>query len=252
MSSAGALAGRVALVTGATGTIGQRVCAQLADAGARVIAQYRSSSVVVEQFTAGTSHIAVRADFAQPDWAAALTEAVVLAGRVDILVNSAHPAAGTARAAEQSVDLLRAHLEAVVLHSELCALVVPGMRRLGWGRIVFVSGALTVRPAEGRAAYAAAKSAAETLTRYLAWEEGRAGINANIVAPGRVVDPLEPEPELLPEWAELARDLVGRTSLGRFPTPDEVAHAVVALARPESSVITGQTVRVTGGEALWS
>ena len=99
--------------------------------------------------------------------------------------------------------LLREQLGAVELHAALCARAIPAMRAAGWGRIVYVSGALMARPARGFGAYGAAKAAATVLTRYVALEEGESGITANIVAPGRVVDPSDDEPT--GERAELAR-----------------------------------------------
>lgn len=242
----GALAGRVALVTGATGSIGRHVCAALSAAGATVLAQHRSA----DSISSTEAHVAVRADFSEPNWFEELSAGIATAGGVDILVNAAHPASGSERVAEMRTRTLRDHLDTVVLHAELAQLVVPGMRERHWGRIVYVSGALMTRPAESMGAYAAAKSAASVLTRYLAWEEGRSGITANIVAPGRVVCPSESAPPLDAEWSRLAEELLGRLALGRFPTPDEVAHAVSTLVAPAASGITGQTVWVTGGEPI--
>ncbi len=92
-----------------------------------------------------------------------------------------------------------------------------------------------------------AKAAAATLTRYVALEEGRNGITANIVAPGRVVsDAGEEDPE--PERAELSRQLLARTALGAFPTHSQVADAARVLV--ESEYLTAQTLWVTGGEPI--
>lgn len=251
MTPEGALAGRTALVAGATGTIGSRVCGVLAGDGARVVVHSGSSVERAEALAAslpGAGHRVVQARLETPEGIAELGAAVQDAG-VGILVNAVHLGSGTSPVAEIDPDAMRVHLESAVLHAQLCGLVAPGMRADAWGRIVYISGALMTRPAPGMAGLGAAKAAASTLTRYLALEEGRAGITANIVAPGRVVDPDAAE-ELDEEWARLAATLAGRTALGRFPTPDDVASAVRDLVRPSASGITGQTVWVTGGEPI--
>jgi NAD(P)-dependent dehydrogenase (short-subunit alcohol dehydrogenase family) len=245
MTAPGPLDGRVALVTGGTGVIGRRVCTQLAADGARVLVQSRSGGEDADALVAD-GHVSVLADLSTPEGIEQLALAAADAGGIDVLVNTVHPASGT----DLDVALLRSHLEGVVVHAELCRAVLPAMRERGWGRIVYVAGALMTRPAPSMGAYGAAKAAATALTRTLALEEGRAGITANIVAPGRVVDPLAPEPELDPEWATLAEALTARTALGRFATPDEVAAAVRSLVLPSASGITGQVVWVTGGEPI--
>jgi NAD(P)-dependent dehydrogenase (short-subunit alcohol dehydrogenase family) len=173
-----------------------------------------------------------------------------LGGPVTVLVNAADPGDTTAaRVAELAPAQLDRHLAGVRAHHLLCARGIPAMREEGFGRIVFVSGALMARPAPGLGAFGAAKAAASTLTRYVALEEGRHGITANVVAPGRIVAPDEPEPSA-PHLRALAARLLERMALERFPTYAEVAGAIVALALPSLSPVTGQTLWVTGGEPI--
>jgi len=241
----------VALVAGGTGPIGRAIATALAGDGLRVALHYRSRADVAEKVLAELpgDHLAVGADLGDP---AAVDAALAVVreqlGPVAVLVNAAHPALRTSAAvADTAATDLAAQLAGVQAHVALCARVVPSMREHGWGRIVYVSGALMSRPAPGLGAYGAAKAAATVLTRYLALEEGRHGITANVVAPSRVVDPDEDE-ELTPEQAALSARLLVRMALPTFPTPAEVAAAVLTLVR--SPALTGQTLWVAGGEPI--
>ncbi|MFF2653691.1 SDR family NAD(P)-dependent oxidoreductase [Streptomyces sp. NPDC058045] len=244
---------RVALVAGGTGPIGRAVAARLAGSGLAVALHHREPRRATAQDIVsglpGGQHLAVAAELTRPEAVdAAVSEVERRLGPVDVLVNAAHPRpGGNAPVADTSPEVLAAHLSAVGAHAALCARVVPGMRAGNWGRVVYVSGALMARPAAGFGAYGAAKAAATALTRCLAWEEGRAGITANVVAPGRVVDPAEEQP-LTPEQAELSRALARRMALPDFPTPAQVADAVAMLLGADA--ITGQTIWVTGGEPI--
>lgn len=250
MTGAGELAGKVALVTGASGSIGRAVCRSLAAAGARLVMQYRTNPAGLDPGLTGAAHLPVMADFTTAHWREAIGTALHAAGGADILVNVAHPASGGARVGDLDPALLRAHFSAVVLHTELAALVLPAMRARHWGRVVYVAGALMARPYAGMGAFGAAKAAGSVLTRYLALEEGGNGITANIVAPGRVVDPAKPAPPLDARWQALSDRLLERAALGAFPSPDDVAEAVRALVLPRAGATTGQTIWVTGGEPI--
>ncbi|MEU8201011.1 SDR family oxidoreductase [Streptosporangium sp. NPDC049046] len=249
--TAGPLAGRVALVAGGTGAIGRHVATGLAAAGAAVAVHcHRSAGQAAEIVRECGGGLAVCAALPGPRSADRLVSTVEAElGPVTILVNAAEPAgaAGVAAVADIEPGTLERHLDGVRAHHELCRRVLPGMRAAGFGRIVFVSGALMARPMPGMGAYAAAKAAASVLTRYVAAEEGRYGITANVVAPGRVAEPDAGEPDD-PALRELSEALRRRMALPRFPAPREVARTVVALVSPEFDQVTGQTVWMTGGE----
>ena len=248
----GALTGRVALVAGATGPVGRAIAFALAGAGASVAVHYRSSPDVAAALAAElpTPSVAVGADFtdsAQVDAAYAHIEAEL--GPVDILVNSSHTAMPPTEFLDTSEAVLTSQLDSVKGHAFLCQRALPRMREGGWGRIVYVSGALMSRPHHGFSAYGAAKAAATTLTKYVALEEGRYGITANIIAPGRVLDPADTEP-LEPEWQALADKLLEGMALGVFPDTNDVAAIVSLLVGPGSGHLTAQTLYVTGGEPI--
>lgn len=247
----GFLAGRVALVAGATGPVGAAIARMLSAAGASVAVHYRSSSAAADGIVAtlSTPAMAVAADVTDVD----AVDAAFLAvehdlGPVDVLVNAAHAAMPPTAFVDLLDVQLAAQLDSVRGHASLCRRALPGMRERGWGRIVYVSGALMARPAPGFAAYGAAKAAASTLTRYIALENGDAGVTANVVAPGRVIDPDDGAP-LSPEMIALSARLRERMALD-FPCADDVAGVVETLVGPRSSPITGQTLWVTGGEPI--
>jgi NAD(P)-dependent dehydrogenase (short-subunit alcohol dehydrogenase family) len=251
-AGAGPLAGRVAFVAGGSGLIGRAVARELAGQGASVAVHYRSSDETARALVAELpgAHAAIGGDLDAPGGAAAAVAAAAAAlGPVDVLVNTVHASHGIVPVAELGAAELAPQFRSVQTHVDLCAAVVPGMRERAWGRIVYVSGALMTRPYAGFGAYGAAKAAATTLTRYLALEEGRNGITANIVAPGRVVDPAD-DTALTPERQALSDLLLSRTALGRFPSPDDVARSIGMLTGHGSDALTGQTVWVTGGEPL--
>jgi NAD(P)-dependent dehydrogenase (short-subunit alcohol dehydrogenase family) len=247
----GRFADQVAFVAGATGPVGRAVVRALAAEGARVGVHYRSDEVRAKELCASLAGdlLPVAADLtdqAALDVAARAVEDAF--GPVGLLVNAAHPRRDDHRpVADTPAEDLLAQFGGAAGHAALLRRFVPGMRSAGSGRIVYVSGALMARPAPGNGAYGAAKAAASVLTRYTALEEGRYGITANVVAPGRVVDPTVTE-ELSPERAALSARLLERMALPDFPSPDQVADAVLGLlAAPYA---TGQTLWVTGGEPI--
>jgi NAD(P)-dependent dehydrogenase (short-subunit alcohol dehydrogenase family) len=244
---AGPLTGHVALVAGATGAIGRHVVAELATAGAAVAVHYRRGIETANALVAAhPGSVAVAADLPGEAVTDALfTEVEARLGPVTILVNAVDPGVPTPTpVADLSDDGLAGCLAGVHVHHQLCRRAIPAMRDAGHGRIVVLAGATMDRPAAGMAAYASGKAAASVLTRYLALEEGRHGITANIVAPGRVTEPDAPEPNdpALRRLSVAAREA---SALGRFPTPLEVARTVTALASPGLAHLTGQTVYVT-------
>ncbi|PKZ66897.1 hypothetical protein CYJ73_03990 [Gordonia terrae] len=233
----------VALVAGATGPLGRAIVELLSDNGMHVGALSRSGDLPRGAQWGAACDIT---DVAAVD--AAISDLEARLGPVAVLINAAHPPApGATRIAQLATDELASQLAGVAGHAALCARVIPGMRSAGRGRIVYLAGALMARPIPGHGAYGAAKAAATTLTRFIAVEEGRAGITANIVAPGRVVDPGDPV-ATDPGWVAAADALTTRMSLSDFPTSHDVATTVLSLVT--NAAVTAQTIWVTGGEPI--
>jgi 3-oxoacyl-[acyl-carrier protein] reductase len=233
------LAGKTALVTGASRGIGRAIAAELAEAGASVVLGYRTGRDEAESLAAEVGGRAVQADVASPEDAARLVQE---AGDVDILVNNA----GLTRdglLARMSDDDWR-----VVIETNLssvfytCRAVCRPMMKRRAGAIVNVSSIVGVHGNWGQTNYAASKAGIIGFTKSLARELGSRNIRANVVAPGYVKTQLT---DVLPEEATQA--MLQSTPLGRLGEPADVAGAVRFLCSDEASFITGEVVLVDGG-----
>lgn len=234
------LAGRVAAVAGGGGAIGSAVAVRLLDSGARVYSLDRPGI----HPPPGATAIAV--DLTSPDQVAAALAAVDRdAGRLDVVVH----AAGVTRdgrlwklTPEDWRTVVATNLDSAfyLLHA-----AVPLMRRTGAGAIVLVSSINGERGKAGLAPYAASKAGMNALVRTAARELGSFEIRVNAVAPGWIKTPMTAS---LPEALhERARD---ESALGRIGEPDDVARAVLFLATDLSRHVTGQIVRVDGGQLI--
>lgn len=248
--SAGELAGRVALVSGATGGLGQAICHRLAAAGASLTVHHApweaaaAATLVADLAAHGTAAVAVAADFTQADAVRALAaRARAHFGRLDVLV---HNAAVWFR--EPFLEASEAHwdrvlavcLKAGFLLGQEAARV---MAEQGGGAIVYIGSGAGLTYTRGQGAhYGAAKAALHQLSRIMAVDLGPRGIRVNTVVPGFMqtaatagVGPARLE------------QIVGQTPLGRIGEPAEVAEAVLFLASDRASFITGQVLAVNGG-----
>jgi 3-oxoacyl-[acyl-carrier protein] reductase len=250
-SPAPRLAGRVAVVTGASRGLGRAVALRLAAEGACVVVNYRerrdAADEVVEAITAaGGRARAVAADVTVPDAAQALVAgAVADFGRLDILVNNAGITRDGLLMKMSEADwdkVLTTNLGSVFLVSR--AAVRPMMRQRG-GRIINMTSIAGLGGNAGQTNYSAAKAGIVGFTKSLAKEVGSRGVTVNAVAPGYITTDLTAD--LPAELIETARQL---TPLGRLGTPEDVAAAVAFLASDDAAFITAQVLRVDGGMAF--
>ena len=234
------LKNRTALITGGTAGIGL-ACAQLISrAGASVIISGRDERRGKEAATA----IAGDARFIQADLAdiESVKSLVQQAGDVDILVNNAasFPSALTL---DQELTSFETTFDTNVRGTYfLAAGLVRGMIERGRGCIVNVTTMVAGKGVPGASAYSASKAAVESLTRTWAAEFGAHGVRVNSVAPG----PTKTE-GVVAEWGERNEELGRGLPLGRTADPEEIAHAVLFLASPRASFITGSTLHADGG-----
>jgi 3-oxoacyl-[acyl-carrier protein] reductase len=251
MAETAALAGRVAIVTGAARNIGRAIAVALAQAGAAVAVNARSDRAGAEEtaglVTAGGGRALVHlADVTDERAVQGLIDAAVAAyGRLDILVNNA--AVRRTQALEtMTLDQWREITGVTLDGAFLCArAAIPHMLNVGGGTIVNIGGRTGHTGAALRAHVVAAKAGLVGLTKALAIEYAARAITANCVVPGTI---------------ETARGASaggpGRHPGGELPPiprrgrPEEVAALVRHLCLPDARYITGQTLHVSGGAYL--
>jgi len=239
------LQGRVAIVTGSARNIGRAIAHALAEAGAAVVVNAKSSAeaaetVVQEIRNRGGQAAAKMADVGQPEQAASLIDAAVQAfGRLDILVNNA--------AVRREIDFeqldyeeWRAITSTILDGAYLCArAAAPYLSAASGGSIVNIGGLSSFTGAGRRAHVITAKAGLVGLTRALAHDLAPHHITVNCVAPGLIdTERRGPEPGHHAKHATL---------VGRRGTPEEVAAVVRFLCGPEARYITGQTLHANGG-----
>ena len=257
------LTGRVALVTGAAKGIGEGIAAQLAGAGADVVLadvdfdQAWAAAAALKD--AGLKASAVPCDMADVDGVEATIAGIAERhGALDILVNNAgvYPMSPIASMSLELWDLvLNVNLRGAFVAARAAA---PLLCKAGkHGRLINISSINTAKSYVGMAHYDASKGGLEAFTRSYALEFAAHGVTANVIAPGAVKTPgsFSVRSNLAQARGDATTDNVdaefaSRIPLGHWASPTEIGQAVLLLATPAASYITGQTVYVDGGLKL--
>jgi NAD(P)-dependent dehydrogenase (short-subunit alcohol dehydrogenase family) len=246
--------GRVALVTGAAMGIGRATAEQFVNAGARVALLDRNRRGVedLREALGGPDRaLALEADVASAEEVErAVTSCISAFGQIDVLVNNAavHFARAIDKYTADEVDLLLNINLKGALHAVRSAL--PALRR-SRGAIVSVSSMTGLVGQANGAVYVATKGALISLTKALALELGADGIRVNCVCPAGVDTPLmRGWAATMPDPEQVLRDQAAMHLTNRMARPDEIAAAILFLASPAASFITGTTLPVEGGSTL--
>jgi NAD(P)-dependent dehydrogenase (short-subunit alcohol dehydrogenase family) len=242
------LEGKVAVVTGGARGIGNAIARGLAAEGARVVVADLAGAD--EAAAALPGGVGVTADVAsEADVRRLVEETVGRCGGLDVLVNNAGLYASLPMRPFEEIPLdeWRRVMDVNVASMFLCCrAAVPAMRERGGGAIVNISSGTPFRGVPYLLHYVTSKGAIVAFTRALAKELGRDEIRVNCVAPGFTLsDGVREHPEVI----ETLRDVsIAARTLQRDQVPEDVVGAVVYLAGPSASFVTGQTIVIDGGQ----
>ena len=245
------LKGKGAIVTGGSMGIGTAVAIELAREGVNVAVNYRrhdaeAKQVVAEIEKLGRKGMAVKADVSSYNDAMKMVQQVQEAfGRLDILVCNAGinwDGVIWKMSEEQWDTVIGVNLKGYFNYNKAAAMVFKDQK---YGKIVNISSINGLRGKFGQANYAASKGGEIAMSKSLARELGAFNVNVNVVAPGMVLtDMME---NLAPEFKNKA---MAETVIGRFATPEDCAHLVAFLCSDLSRHITGEVIKIDGGQYI--
>jgi 3-oxoacyl-[acyl-carrier protein] reductase len=254
-----ALAGRTAMVCGASRGIGRACAQEFARQGARVILVSRRQEALekVRESLDGKEHRILAADFDDPPALEASTKEFLLqAGPVHVLLNNAGgPPSGTVLDARPEAFLAAFRQHLISFHL-LAQVVIPVMRESKYGRIVNIVSTSVRQPIRGLGVSNTVRSAVAGWAKTLSTEVAPFGITVNNILPGATLtDRLS---EIVRERARrsgrddkvVEAEMIAEIPAGRFGTPEEIAAAAAFLAGPFAGYITGVSLPVDGGRTL--
>jgi 3-oxoacyl-[acyl-carrier protein] reductase len=244
------LAGKVAIVTGASKGIGAGIAKSFGEAGASVVVNYASSRegaerVVAQIKAAGGKAIAVRGDVSKvSDVKRLFTQAKEAFGNIDILVNNA----GVFEFAPlENVTEQEFHREFDINVLGTLLATQEALNHFGpkGGSVINISSVTSANPVPNSVVYSATKSAVDSITKSLARELAPRKIRVNAIAPGGVET--EGTHTLGMIGSDFEKQLVAATPLGRLGQPEDIAKLALHLASDESAWLTGERITASGG-----
>jgi 3-oxoacyl-[acyl-carrier protein] reductase len=245
------LAGQLAVVTGGSRGIGRAIAHALAAMQAHVIINYVANEAAAEETRASIEAVGGKVtlqcfDVADAQWTEHAFNSILDAhGRIDILVNNAGVTRDTLVLRMKEEDwqqVLQINLSGMYHCSK--AVLRPMIRQRS-GRIINITSVVGIIGNAGQVNYAAAKAGTIGLTKSLAREVASRGITVNAVAPGFIDTDMTQGLS-----AQAKEELLRQIPLGRWGTPQDVAHCVCFLVSSRASYITGQVIQVNGGLSM--
>lgn len=242
------LTGKTALITGASGGIGGEIARALHGAGAIVgLSGTRTEPLETLAAALGDRTHVLPCNLSDAEAVTALPkQAAEAMGSVDILVNNAGITRDNLfmRMSDEDWDsVLEVNLTSTM---RLCKSAIRPMMKARWGRIVNISSVVGATGNAGQANYAAAKAGMVGLSKSIAQEVATRGITVNCVAPGFIATAMT---DKLNDDQKAA--INGQIPAARMGTPEEIAAAVLYLASEEAGYVTGTTLHVNGGMAMF-
>jgi 3-oxoacyl-[acyl-carrier protein] reductase len=252
------LHGMTALVTGASGGIGSSIAKALASQGARLAISGSNAQKLRAfreelddhrpQHVQEVDHVAITCDLSDPEAVEKLVPAAVDSlGKIDILVNNAGITRDnlTMRMKDEEWDaVIRVNLEAAF---RLMRAATKPMMKARFGRIITITSVVGATGNPGQINYAAAKGGLVAMSKSLGQELASRNVTVNCVAPGFIRTAMT---DVLPDAQKDA--LNGRIPMGRMGEGEDIGAAVAYLASKEAGYVTGQTLHVNGGMAMFS
>jgi 3-oxoacyl-[acyl-carrier protein] reductase len=242
---------RVAVITGAGGEIGMAIATRLAAMGAAVVVNHRDGSdaeaaqrTAAAARAAGARSAVVEADISDPAAVRRLFDtAVAEFGHLDILVNNA--GVGVFGLVTELTDTDFERAVAANVRGVFLSCREAASRLAAGGRVITLSSSSTAVTLPGYGLYSATKAAAEQLSSALARELGARAITVNVVSPG----PIDTAAFRRGKTKAVIEQLRRMSPMDRLGTPDDVAGVIGLLCQPAAGWITGQNIRVNGGQA---
>jgi NAD(P)-dependent dehydrogenase (short-subunit alcohol dehydrogenase family) len=256
----GLLSGKVCVVSGVGPGLGRQAARALAAHGADLVLAARRQStldeVLAEVTGMGARALAVPTDITDPEACARLMAAGSEEfGGIDVLVNNAFRFDAFQSFEEVDLAIWRKIMDTNLFGSlQMTRAALPSMRERGGGSVVMVASMVARQPQPVQGGYAISKGALLTATRVLAYELGPSNVRVNAVVPGWMAGPsvdiyvdMTSKGRSVPAQV-VVDELNARVPLGRIPTDEDVAGAIVYLASDLSCAMTGQALDTNGGE----